>query len=365
MPQDPFEVLFCDLCSTSVPLADLERGAAVRHHGKTIGACCIGALRGTATPTPVAESVVAVASSSPAARAPDHADGRLLPIGIALLAAIAAATMYLDHRVGSAEDANRIALERMAEDDKLQNDALQKLTGDLDGVARKGDLDRVGERQVAADGELQQVRELLRTTADQHGKALATVQQALTEMRSGRVDYQPRLDQISQQLQQQAVALAELRAMPRLQPVESVPDAAPKPAEAAAPGVPAELAHQIKRLQDPDPATRFEAVYELLQTKNVGLLPHLLPMAQDVDTFVRRLTVDGLRDFKQATVVDALVTALGDPEEIVRDAAWRSLKDLTGQKFPFEATAGKEVRQRAQARWQEWWEKNRASFASS
>ena len=153
--------------------------------------------------------------------------------------------------------------------------------------------------------------------------------------------------------------------MPRLQPVESVPDAAPKPAEGAVPGVPAELAHQIKRLQDPDPATRFEAVYELLQTKNVSLLPQLLPMAQDGDTFVRRLTVDGLRDFKQAAVVDALLTALGDPEEIVRDAAWRSLKDLTGQKFPFEATAGKEVRQRAQARWQEWWEKNRATFASS
>ena len=42
--QDDFDVQFCDLCGTSVPLADLESGAAVRHQAKTIGACCLAVL---------------------------------------------------------------------------------------------------------------------------------------------------------------------------------------------------------------------------------------------------------------------------------------------------------------------------------
>ena len=38
---------------------------------------------------------------------------------------------------------------------------------------------------------------------------------------------------------------------------------------------------------------------------------------------------------------------------------------LTGQKIPFDASApNKETRLRGQQRWQEWWEKNRATFGS-
>ena len=54
-PQDPLDVSFCDFCNTSVPVQDLEQGAALRHNGKTIGACCLPALRSaTAAGTNVA-----------------------------------------------------------------------------------------------------------------------------------------------------------------------------------------------------------------------------------------------------------------------------------------------------------------------
>jgi len=61
---------------------------------------------------------------------------------------------------------------------------------------------------------------------------------------------------------------------------------------------------------------------------------------------------------------DDLLAALGDADEYVRDTAWRSLKDVTGQKLPFESAGTKDARARATARWQEWWDKNKAGFGA-
>ena len=88
-------------------------------------------------------------------------------------------------------------------------------------------------------------------------------------------------------------------------------------------------------------------------------------MTRDPDGFVRRLTVEGLRDFRHADAVNALLDALGDSDEIVADTAWASLKKLTGQKIPFDAKSpSKDTRARGQQRWREWWEKNRDTFGS-
>ena len=95
-----------------------------------------------------------------------------------------------------------------------------------------------------------------------------------------------------------------------------------------------------------------------------AVVEHLLPMAKDNDVLVRRLVVDGLKDFKQATVVDVLLVALADPADIVADTAWRSLKDMTGQKMPFDAKGSREERSRAQKVWRDWWDKNRNAFGS-
>ena len=40
----------------------------------------------------------------------------------------------------------------------------------------------------------------------------------------------------------------------------------------------------------------------------------------------------------------------------------RQLKDVTGQKLPFESAGTKDARARAVARWQEWWDKSKAGF---
>ena len=85
-------------------------------------------------------------------------------------------------------------------------------------------------------------------------------------------------------------------------------------------------------------------------------------MTKDADPFVRRLTVEGLSDFRSAASVEALLTALADEEGIVRHAAYSSLRKLTGQSIAFDPDARKDDRRGAQKRWQDWWRKNKDTF---
>lgn len=363
---DEPEVAFCDLCNTSVPLQDLEAGTAVRQGGKTVGACCLASLQ-----RPVA---VAPAVSTPAAAAAPISDNRLLTVAFVLLVAIAGATIYLEYRLNERVDGARAATrEVVSELDRSvrsQDDLLRGLDTALAAAARRDEVQRLGERFGGLEKALGDDRSQQQVAADRQQTALAQLESKLQALTEARAEQKLLLGQLQTQLQQQSVTLAELRAMPRPTPREATadvpaPEAGAPGGPGAAPGLPPELSHQVARLADPDPATRFEAVDELLRSKNPQVREYLLPMSKDADTFVRRLTVEGLREFKHASCVDALLVALGDPEEIVRDTAWRSLKELTGQKFPFEASNGsKDARARAQQRWQEWWDKNRAAFGS-
>lgn len=370
---DAIDVPFCDLCNTSVPLQDLEQGRARRHLGKTIGACCLPALAATAAPAPgtvssqgtdgtrlQAPEPVGGGVAAPAAAAVHH-DARLLPVGITVLAALAATAIFLDYRFAEVDSRNEQALAQIADDQKALGDVVQGISLAMDSVVRRKDLDAASERIELLNGAQTRIGDQLRALTDQTAMALSGLQQKIEDLQRSRPDHGPALLELRQALQQQAVTLAELKAMPRSQPQPLLE--APPPAPVT-PGLPPLLAHQVQRLKDPDPATRFEAVDELLRSKDVAVLEHLLPMAKDEDTFVRRLTVEGLKDFRQPVVVDALLVALADPVETVRDTAWRSLKDLTGQKLPFDAAASRDQRARMQQRWQEWWDRNRAAFGS-
>jgi len=355
-PQDSVDVTFCDLCNTSVPLQDLERGAAVRHQGKTVGACCLAVLR--------TAPAAGAAPAAPLGSRSDRGDSRLLPLGIAVLAAVAAATIFVDSRVQNLEDRSMRKLAELDGSLKANADVVTKVGADLDGVARRSDFDSLGERFAAIDAAGGKLADQLRTQSEESARANAKVLERIAEVEQHRPpDYAPTLDELRHQLQQQAAVLAELRAQPHAAPAPAQPD---KPADAPPPdnGLPAALAHEVQKLKDEDPAARFIAVVALLRSKNAAVVEHLLPMAKDNDVLVRRLVVDGLKDFKQAAVVDVLLVALADPADIVADTAWRSLKDLTGQKMPFDAKGSREERNRAQKTWRDWWDKNRNGFGS-
>lgn len=354
MQQDPVEVVFCDLCGSSVPASDLANGTALRHQGKVLGACCVAAIRSPAA-----------AARSGEARG-NGAEGRLLPVAIVLLAALAAVTIFLDQKISGAETSRLANHDQVVQALRSDSEVLQAVGVAMDGVARKSDLDGFAERLATVEGGAQLNHEQQRQQSEQLRQALVALQQELRQRDAAAIDYRPLFDDLRQQLQRQAAALADLRAAPAV-PETRPEEPAPRPAEAAAAdptGLPAALMPAVQKLSAADPAVRFEAVDELLRSKHAAVLPHLLPLARDADGFVRRLTVEGLRDFKHADAVEALLAALADAEENVRDTAWRSLKELTGQKIPFEASAAKEARGRAVQRWQEWWEKNKATFGS-
>src|SRR5262245_42110253 len=125
-PQDPLEVLFCDLCNTSVPLADLERGAAMKHQGKTIGACCLPALRTPAAAAGGAGTPASAVGGDAGAMGSKHAaEHRLLPLGIVVLAAIAAATLFLEYRMDQAETRWQRSNDELANSLKSQADVVQ------------------------------------------------------------------------------------------------------------------------------------------------------------------------------------------------------------------------------------------------
>lgn len=354
MQEPAVEVAFCDLCGTSVPVGDLATGQAVRHQDKTIGACCLAVLRGAPSPAPAAPSVAPRAAAS---------EGRLLPVAIVLLAAIAAATMFVDSKVAGLEQAFRSAQDAAAERQRSDSDVLMGIDVELDRLAQRGDVEAVAGKA----GEIAGAVEALQAAATQQAEGvqrdLAATRREVQAAVGKIVDPRPLLEDLRDRQLRLLAAVEALRAAFAAQPApQPVPEPAAAAPIAATGDLPAELTEQVKRLTDTDPAVRFEAVDVLIQSKNPAVLSHLLPLAKDPDGFVRRLTVEGLRDFPKAEAIEVLLVALGDDDENVRDTAWRSLRDATGQKMPFEAAAGKEQRARAVQRWLDWWEKAKATF---
>ena len=105
-----------------------------------------------------------------------------------------------------------------------------------------------------------------------------------------------------------------------------------------------------------------EAVEELLSSGDPRVLDPVLPLASDADPFVRRLVLEGISEFRDRRVVDTLLVALADPEEIVRFTAHASLKRVTGQNLPFDPDASDSERSAMQRRWKKWWDENRDAF---
>ncbi len=354
--QESLQVSFCDLCNTSVPHQDFAQDLAIRHAGKTIGSCCLVAIRGAAK----------AAASSPVR---PSSDSRALPIGIALLAAVASSALFLDYRVGQVEATTGLAIERMREALKSQADVVQDTSVKLDALAARADIDRiegsVNALQASGDAAAVRMRELA-AALDASYASVRALQSGVQRLEAAKGEHMPTLDALRREIQQQSAAIADLAAKPRPAAAEvaSAPEsAAPAmPMVTGSPGLPAALVHQIGRLSDRDEGVRFEAVDELLRSKDARVLPSLLPLAKDPDTFVRRLVVEGLKDLPSQDCVDTLLVALADPEQIVRSSAWLSLKAMTKQDIPFDSSASREVRQKAQAKWSEWWEKNRAAF---
>lgn len=353
--QETLEVTFCDLCNASVPERDLEIGAAARVHGRVVGACCLRALRGEPATARQAQS-----GSRPA----------MASAAVVLLAAIAGATAFLDWRL--ADETERIdgGLRTVASGLADQHDRLPSMEQRLAGLGTSGEVAEVGRRVAEVEAGIQQaitgvadhlagldqrigkLEEGLRSIADAQPRHDSEVQRVAAELRALGVEVEAALSALD-------AKKAAAAAAPPVTPPAAESSVAPAPAE---PGLPDELATQVERLHDDLPATRFEAAFKLIQSKDPLVLPALLKAASDEDPLVRRLVMEGLGEFHDPRSVDALIEGLGDEERLVTQTAHATLQRLTGQTLPFDPEGNSSARRSAQARWRDWWKQHRDEF---
>jgi hypothetical protein len=350
---EELQVLFCDLCNTSVPEAALSDGSALRLKGRLLGPCCLGVIRPTRRD----------------GAAPERSSrGGVVPT-VAILAAVAGAVLFLDWR--SSEEFAALPREFRSIDEDLnrQGDQLASMERRLGSVVTRGEL-------APFSGDLSELRKLI---GDGEARSMA----AQAALKSGLSQFEGLLKSVHESHLQQAARLAllhddvralsrdmaELKAVPR--PVATAPSAEgredevlPMPSAAVSGdrGLPPAIAHNVARLADADDGTRFEAVDELLATKDARVFEYIVPLAKDPDPFVRRLVLEGLGEYHSAISVDTLLTALADPEGIVRHTAYGSLKQVTGQTLPFDPDASADQRAVLQRKWLQWWEKNKKTF---
>ena len=78
---------------------------------------------------------------------------------------------------------------------------------------------------------------------------------------------------------------------------------------------------------------------------------------KDDDPEIRRAAASGLARRGSTASVPEMIPLLSDPDPGVRPAARAALRSLSGQDFGPELTATEQERQKAVARWRQWWAK--------
>lgn len=351
MSNEP-EVHFCNVCNQSIPESALERGCAVRVEGRIV---------------PLATPDAATAAEPAGARSTGVWGWTLV-----VLAAIAGSAFALDARLGDVERGLRDDLAAMSAPVQQQTDLLGEIDRRVAAAVQSGDLAPLGE--AIADA-----REILRADVKELGASVAAgdpqwvdAREALRRIEDALVQHGARMALIQDEVRALTRDVAAWSARPAPSPMggaerdpgEAVglPPGQARAPDAAPGGLPPEIAHHAARLTDTDDGVRFEAVDQLLQTKDERVYPLLVPLAKDPDLFVRRFVLEGLAEHRSAGSVEALLTALADPEEVVRHTAYLGLQRLTGQTIVFDPGASADQRSAAQRRWRQWWDKNRDGF---
>lgn len=379
MQEQEVEVSFCDLCGTSVPEGDLGGGRAVRCADKTVGACCLAALRavsgpelgvdgGATTGQPAAGDASAGAATAADVAGAGADGGRLLTVAIVVLAAIAGGVLFLEGRMARFEDALEARRLDSDEQQRARGQTLQEIALQVDEMPSQQDLQALVARVDGVDAALDAWRKSAMTRDQLIDDEFAAMRREIAAVGGRVIDYTPLLEDLRQRQIRLADATdAVRRAMADARPVaaEAPSSAAAEPVvDAAANDLPEKLAAEVAKLASADPAVRFGAVDMLSESGDERVLQYLAPLVADKDGYVRRLTVEVLAKFRKPEAVDALLTALEDADELVRDTAWQSLCDLTGQKFVFRANDSDTARKRSVERWREWWQRERATFGS-
>jgi hypothetical protein len=371
------KIHFCDLCNESVPQSDFEQGLAFLRKGRVICGRCETAMSthlphiGSGIPiqAPPNASVHIHAAGQAAPGPPQRAEGGmgLLAGGLAGLsiAMVCVVSLMFSERLreaerGAQEATRQLGLQVSQGASQLEARLAPELQGlDQSQALLAQRLDKLEPGLIAlaerSPKEAAELRARLDTLLADTGRLAALERIA--------VDNQERLGGLGAKLD--ALAAENLRLA---QELTSAREAARAPAPAAvdAPvaGEPEWMA-LVRMLQDPSPTERWSAVDGLgkvLETGESAVVPHLLPMLKDSDTFVRMVAARILGDGKVNAAVGALIDALEDVEPSVREAALVALRDITGRDQGYDPLAAENERAKKVKLWRDWWKKAETDF---
>lgn len=396
------EILFCELCNESVPQADLDAGRAYYRKGRLICAVCDAAMggesvagvapRAEAPETPQAPGAGAAGrptrGSAPATRHRERAAPRGTPEGpvptaprgsggvlVGMLAiAFAAAGFWtvldrldrmerdgraerndLDGDIAAARSRHEIfkaglpgqlaGVEERIEERQLEQ--RQALIASIDALRRE--LDLSGAREDAVAKELAAIStDLDKVEQNSRERAEAATQNQLSLEKDLRF-YSDRLIELEESLRTLSSRAGVIGAPAAGSGQPAAPSS--KPWE----GLLADLQHT-------NAGIRLDAIYALGETGDREVVPHLIPMLEDVDLFVRMATARMLEELDARTATPALIDALEDGQSAVREAAMVALRQITGKEFRFEPVATDGERAKKVKLWREWWRKYGEEF---
>lgn len=343
------DIQFCDICSESVPLHDLEVGSAKRFGGRVVCKNCDEAMTRHVAPA-AQHSSQALANDAP-----------LRTAGSVWLAASCVGVMallaYLS--VQRVEDAEA----------RVQSD----FAGQLAGVERRlGLLDtrlqRIADPRdepAAVDPRIDAIADavasLARQVEENGGDAAVLAAFAALDARlddlaltdaQRRAEGDRKLAQLTLEVERTRGDLALLaQAL-----LEELAAAAEKPAPPVAPPEPigAPWLAFIGGLSSSDDSERWNSVEELGASGDPAAAAHVVPVLTDPEMFVRMAAARVLGVLGNEIALEPLVRALDDPEPSVREAAHASLCKLSGEDFVFEPNAEPKTRAKQIDAWRVW-----------
>jgi hypothetical protein len=354
MKAEPRSPQFCDLCSESIPDADLASGEAVRKGDRNICSGCRWQLEQArerarsahAHEAPPAPPPAAHATATPTAapRLRERQPFAVAAFLLALLAVLGAATVAL---LGQRQMKSLSA--RVAGIDPAQAERVQKLERQLSDV--EGRLARWFDEQWERHAAGLQPTKLneLETAPALPPVDLAPLEAALDELAQSDAQFRTALEQRLAALESQLRAAQVLAsaAAPELGPLD---DMSP------------ERRTRLDQLRSSEPTRRARALLELSAAPQLDDAPFTAGLLRDPDSFVRAAAARHLELVSARPAVGALIETLSDPDPTVRAAADSALRSITRQSFLFDPWANDSTRSLGLAEWRAWWSSSWREF---
>jgi len=119
-----------------------------------------------------------------------------------------------------------------------------------------------------------------------------------------------------------------------------------------------------KLLNEGNVEQRYDAVGKLEKIGGPKACKLVSSRLKDPDMWVRRFAAVVLGRMGGVIAIEELIKALDDKEQVVREAAFESLKKLTGKTHGYSPGLSQKERKRAIERWKAWWAIEKARLKS-